>query len=429
MVAIGTRLSESKIWAYQQSYYDTNGLACWNNTIPFYATSNNFVATGYTKLITAIANAHPDRSITVVELGAGCGQFSYLMIKALASSNGLAPKNWHYVMTDFTPSVVQAWRSHAQLADLFNDGILSSALLDVMQPIPEMIRACLSAGPVVLIANYLVDSLPANLYHYKDEQAYEVFVDDRAIDGMAEIDFDSLQFAIDAEHPVVTNDPVINSYRSQLLDSYLMHPTAILDFFTSVVEHAAYPVFCIAADKAYVSIEELDYLKLPELTGHDGCFSTMVNFDAMGRWCEHQGGSVILPSQRPGLKTALFALNADMGRYGMLGAVADAFVSEFTPANYLFLYREALANKAQLSLESCLSYLSLSQWDPTLFEHLLDRMMALLNGADMLSIHYLLEHVPLVIDRYYRFGGGDDLWFKIGVFYHHLKQYFYLLHL
>src|SRR5580692_7941888 len=58
------RFSESALWRMQREYFDKEGINAWVNQVPFYITSNPFIAASYAKLVVAFIRdtiaQHPD---------------------------------------------------------------------------------------------------------------------------------------------------------------------------------------------------------------------------------------------------------------------------------------------------------------------------------------------------------------------------------
>ena len=82
-----TRLSESALWDMIARYFRERGVDAWAQ-VPFYPTSNMFVAEAYAELILAFLldlrpHMNPEEPVYVLELGAGTGCFSYRCLRAL----------------------------------------------------------------------------------------------------------------------------------------------------------------------------------------------------------------------------------------------------------------------------------------------------------------------------------------------------------
>ena len=129
------------------SFYDRKGPDSWSQGIvPHFITCNSFIGRSYAKVNLFLCNwinsvtfafakvllgfirdcmkpgakmpLDPNEPLYVIELGAGSGKFSYLMLKALHELREISDfpvDKIIYVMTDFTESNFNFWRDHAAL--------------------------------------------------------------------------------------------------------------------------------------------------------------------------------------------------------------------------------------------------------------------------------------------------------------------------
>lgn len=418
-------LSASPIWQAQRDYYAKQKIESWRQQVPFYATSNAYMAHVYARLIEAfILDRHKlgfHDPVTIIELGAGSGQLSYLLLQQLSANHAVNSSDWHYVMTDAEPALIDFWRSHLGFTSYLSDSQLEMLVWDIGHSFPGAIEAYGKQGSVIFIANYVFDSLPADIYHIQDESIFPVYV---SIDSSLPIDdFSTLKIKFEPQGAITTDDPVLSHYRQNLLNSTILYPSATCQFLASLYEMSRYGALILCSDKAYIDLDELDGLSNPELTPHNGCFSMMVNMDALKRWCDIHGGFAYLPSRRSGLKTVLLGLGLSKLDCRQLLRTASGLINAFSPGQYLEIYKQARLQVNQLSLEAWTSYLALSHWDPTLFLHAYRRIIDQLDGSDMLSVDYLLDHLDKIAQQVYWLPFNDDIWFMLGVLCHELKRY------
>src|SRR5579862_2198828 len=102
-------LSGSKLWDVQSNFYQTEGIDSCDHKMPFYATSNAFIANVYANIILTYMKecvekkvASADKPFIILELGAGTGKFTYLLLKRLTTltATNAAPR-FIVVATDF----------------------------------------------------------------------------------------------------------------------------------------------------------------------------------------------------------------------------------------------------------------------------------------------------------------------------------------
>ena len=178
-------LSSSALWRLQTLSYNALGMTAWaKDRTPSYITSNPHFAEATARVVFGLLVDLAPRGepVTLVELGAGSGRFSWLLLKALtaiAAASPLQAAPWRLVMTDAAASLLRAWRRHPQLAPFVASGHLDFARFDVGAPAPLHIssrEAPLARGPWIVLANYLWDSVP--------QDAYEVGGPDAAVQAL-----------------------------------------------------------------------------------------------------------------------------------------------------------------------------------------------------------------------------------------------------
>ena len=144
-------LSQSPIWTVQRAFYEQRGGDAFAE-IPHEAVDNPWVAAAYARVIRAFGPA------TIVELGAGAGRFAFNLRRELGDVR--------YVMTDFAPSQIAAWEANPALEGF------EFARYDVTEDPPPGLD-----GPLVVIANYVFDSLPADAFAVRDGVLEECLVE------------------------------------------------------------------------------------------------------------------------------------------------------------------------------------------------------------------------------------------------------------
>src|SRR5215471_11507531 len=188
-------LSQSLIWRRQREFYAQRGLKAWSeDRVPEYITNNPFITEIYARIVAEFLDEclaasgmqtpsvqHPLR---ILELGAGSGKFSYLFLRHLREvlrGKNIPLSTVRYGMTDCSESIVAAWRGNSYLAEFVVDGLLDFAVYQAGEaseagkageanerpaaggksnpdPFPS------GAGPLVVIANYVFDSLPQDAF-------------------------------------------------------------------------------------------------------------------------------------------------------------------------------------------------------------------------------------------------------------------------
>jgi tetratricopeptide (TPR) repeat protein len=302
----------------------------------------------------------PALPIDVVELAAGPGHFGYLFLRALLSLQQgvpeLAPLRLRFVMTDLAPANVEAWAASDRLRPFAEQGVLEFGVLDAqrgeelrLQRSGETLRAGAPRNPTLLIANYLFDSLPQDLFWVQDKELVEGAVtlrSDREEDlGQADAALLArLELAFEprpAARPCY-DDPlaerVLEGYRQRLRDGSFLFPVGALGVLRNVGRLFGPRTVVLAADKGEADESELPSRGTPRLTLHGGFFSLGVDFNALGLYAKEGGGDVLhSPGRDRRLRVAAFLLGGDRTCFAETRLAFGEAVGRFSPLDYFAL--------------------------------------------------------------------------------------------
>lgn len=308
------RLSESKLWTLLEKFYQQSGLDAWLQ-LPFYATSNAFIAELYAELVLAFLQdlaAHRPlaQPVYLLELAAGSGYFSYLCLQALLRKMRFFPhldQAWVYVMTDFSTKNLKAWENSSQLAPFVQQGRLDFALFQPevqaklkLKVSGQVLKAGSVAHPVLVFANYFFDSIRQDYFQIAHGTLSEALISlahaPPADAPKAPPRFDQLQLQ-DHYLPVQGArfaDPRLNalleSYRSEGPELSLLFPSGALRVLQQLEKLSPAGWMLISTDKGFHDIAYLQGLRPVPFTPHSGVFSYMVNYHTLGRYLEQTGG-------------------------------------------------------------------------------------------------------------------------------------------
>jgi SAM-dependent MidA family methyltransferase len=184
------RLSESCIWETQKNYYIDKGIDAWSESVPFYITSNAFIANQYAKVIVSFisdwVNKNPKSAkhpFPILELGAGTGQLSYYIcmeIQSLLVARSLEHLKITYIVSDISKKNLDFIREHPVVQELIEEGLMVFSCFDaendqqiLTHPAPgEKQESIAIKNPLVSISNYVLDSLTADVFFVKDGQLH-----------------------------------------------------------------------------------------------------------------------------------------------------------------------------------------------------------------------------------------------------------------
>lgn len=375
------RLSACALWRAQRRFFEEQGAGAWTRGIvPQYVTSNPFIAGVYARLLLAYERdaraagwLAPGEPLTVVELGAGSGQFAHHLLRrvdALGGGGRLA-----YVLTDFSERTLAAWERHPRLTPLFARGALDLACFDAEQDDRLALRRAgrvlgpgALGGPLVVIANYVFDGLPQDAFRFgPDGQVQELLVSSEvAATDLASVRLDLVAApASPAPYGDAELDALVRAYAT----AFERPATVALPIVTlgCLRRLAAIPaagrLAVIAADRGDHRLEVLGGASDLDLARH-GSVSMRVNFHAVAAWVAARGGRALLPDGGPqSIDVGCYLLGPDAGAAPETERTFREAVAEFGPDDFYTLKRAIDEQKDALTFGEALALLRLSGWD------------------------------------------------------------------
>ncbi len=433
--------SSSIIWGNQKDYYSEKGIQAWDDDVPFYITSNPYIAHSYAKMAIAFIQDWRDKNpdaqhlpFIFLELGAGTGQFSFYFLKsflALQETLKLSDIKIQYVMSDITTKAFDFWEKHPALQPYLQAGILDFSVYDLYHDTDIHLHRAQTKitkeqlnNPLIIVANYIFDSLSTDVFTVDDGALYEA----RAT---FETDADNLinhqpkdwqKVSITYQPTLITDtyygdalDKILFQYRQTLTDSHFQFPVATLRALLRFQVLSNHQFLLLSSDKAYTNLEELDNCDYPELDFH-GSFSVMINYHAVVEFLKMYQGNAVLQPFREHISTGIFSSGFDCHNLPRLSLSAQQVICEFSPADYFILYEHFVAHYKTFSLEVIASYLNLSRWDPYLFDQISDHLSDAVEEGDPDVIAFLSGHLSCIADNFYQLPTSEDTLFNIGVF-------------
>jgi hypothetical protein len=379
-------LSQSPVWDRQRAFYEERGGDAFAE-IPHEAVDNPWVAAAYARVIAAFARdvgAMP----TIVEIGAGAGRFAHNLRRELGEVR--------YVLTDFAPSQLDAWAANPAL-----EGFERVRWDVTSATVPPL------EGPLVVIANYVFDSLPADAFAVRDGVLEACLVDER--------------FTYARRPATAYGDPdldaLLEHYRTTLADTVVTIPVVALALLRRLRrEH----LLVLAADKAYSTEEALDHREPPQPARHGGAFSLMVNFHALGLVARRHGGELLHGGDRHAaldVGAIMFGAGAETR-----AAYADA-IARFGPGDMATLTAGVERVADGLSVAEIVALLRLSGWDATTLHGVLGALREQAGEADPATQEDLREALVEIDARHFPIPGEPDLPFALGLLLYELGDY------
>jgi hypothetical protein len=315
-----SRLSQCKLWDIMSDYYASHGINAWLFNVPNFITSSTYMAEAYAEMVLAFLEdywAHIDRNepLYIVEMATGAGRFSYLLLQELARKLACFSRfqglKIRYIMTDFTESNPEFWMKHDRLQPFVESGMLDFA---VFNPLVADSMELLHSGerlshdtiqnPVIAIANYFFDSIPQDVFRVESKVLKEGLVTlERTMDGVSpdakphiqEITthFRYQELYNTNYYPDARMNAILNHYRHTLKNGTILFPVGAFDVVRNLQAMSNNRLVLLSSDKAYTSALEMIRCYKHDFAIHDGAFSYMVNYDAIGQYFMNGGGRVL----------------------------------------------------------------------------------------------------------------------------------------
>jgi tetratricopeptide (TPR) repeat protein len=391
-------LADSLIWRWQREFYAQRGMKAWTeDMVPNFLTNNPFIAGVYARVaFSFICDCIESESqesqaaltrepLRILELGAGPGKFAYLFLRHLAAllrSQNLPLETVRYCMTDCSEDLIQGWHKNRYLAEFVECGILQFSVFQVGEKIDlGFFREDSSASkppnrPLVLIANYVFDSLPQDAFVIKEGQISEALITtttgqhrgDNTEGALAQLQISYKNVAVAPNrYPDQSWNEILELYRTRLSAATVLFPSHALKILQEIRSLTPGRLLVLAGDKGYAHEDVLALSQgPPTLEFHAAnCFSQMVNFDAIGKYFQATGGVVLLPDKHFGSLSICGFLAGEPGdQFPATRAAYRETQKAFGPDDLFALMAGLNAHLEEMSVPQILALLRLGCWDP-----------------------------------------------------------------
>jgi len=437
IIETDTPFCRSLIWRLQDAYFAQRGVEAWRQgEVPHYVTSNPTIANSYAEIVLAfwrdrqrLAPQAGDEPLTVCELGAGSGRFAFHFLRrleALCDDAGVPPQAFRYVLTDAADANLDFWRRHPNFEPFLADGRLDMARLDLIQPDSLALQVsgrAIGPGslrqPLVVVANYVFDSIPQDLFRFRNGRGYACRVSLACDQDPAALDPAELLARLQVHYrDEETAEPpyaepwlqrLLADYRRDLTDTHLLFPAAGLRAVEQLAEFSPQGLMMLSADKGEHRLAALDGRPPPGLVRH-GSVSLSVNYHAFAQFAAQGGGLALVPvSHHASINVISLLMLADAGHHRETQLAYRRHVQEFGPDGFYSITKHARKTIPEMTAEDILAYLRLSRHDSHQFGRYLPRLMELAAEFDAATREDVTAAVENVWDMYFPLGEDLDL--------------------
>ena len=434
------RFSRSLLFRLQRAFFDRRGVEAWRTTIvPHYVTNNPRLARAYAEVFLgwlrdcAAGPRDEGRPVTIVEIGAGCGRFGYLFLRALEElhrRSSVSHVRFRYVMTDFTESNVQFWRAHEGLRPFVARGLLDFALFDAEQGTSirllesgEILAPGGVKGRLGVIANYVLDGLSQDAFSCEGGLLHEWLVSLSARAPVTDLDDPELLARLEVVYrrqpappdyygePVL--DAVLRGYERTMEGRTVFFPHAAIRCLARLSEIGEDGLFLLSGDRGSIDPEAVGTPGEPSFSLH-GSFSTDVDYHAVAAYVRGRGGVVLEPGHRSAnLGTFGFLLGPEGVSHRETTLAFDQAISRGGPDDFYTARVGVQDHYDALDLEQLLAMIRLSQHDPRILRDCLPSLVARAAGAGEGQRRGVTRAAARVWENDYFIGEEQDLAFDL----------------
>ena len=456
----GKPLSQSILWKLQRNFFEGQGIEAWRQgTVPHYITSNPFIANAYAKVVFGFirdctgvtgdsANDSfppfdPNHPLYIIELGSGSGRFAYHFLKKfldIYGSSVLKDIPFTYVMTDFTERNIDFWRTHQSLKPLVEGGVLDFALFDTqcdeeikLTQSGDVLDPGIVKNPMVAIANYFFDSIPQDAFFIQGGQLHEGLVTVTSYQQEADLHDPDLLSRVEISYDKNPTEPdyyenpnwneILESYQKRLDDTAFLFPCAALKCIENLSNLSGGRLLVVSGDKGYSHEEDLLGRGEPAITRH-GSFSMMVNYHAIGKYVQKQGGQSLQTTHRHAhLNISAFILGRHPGGHTETLQAYRQAIETCGPDDFYTLKKAIEHEYDSWTLEQLLAYIRLSGFDAKIALACYPALMDRIEHATESEKQELYRVIQKVWDAYYPVAEEQDLAYHLGVLLYELDYY------
>lgn len=455
------RLSQTRLWDFQKEFYTREGADAWARKIPFFSTSNAFIARSYADILFRFMQDWTRRGGTddaepfyVLELGSGTGAFGFYLLRHLLELRArldLPEISFVYVMSDFVEKNLDFIKGHPALGAFVEAGLLGFARFEI--GVDERVEIELggvagarilgarepTAKPLVVIANYVFDSLPCDAFVISEgilkEGLTRPDIKPNASPEMntgAPMEVAGFDFTYaDAPAPCYTDEryeAVLSGYRETFREANFLFPVGALDCLKGLEGMCGGEMFVLATDKGYGSNHELYMTQGPDIVLHNAAFSVTVNFHALGEYARLNGGSCYHQSAQGQISMSVFAFGFDLGALGETANSVAHHVDVAGPSHLFNLYTSFERVKEGCTEEELVSYLNVLGWDPYVVNGCVELLASRVGQLSPAGVNSLSEGLRRAASLFYQLPGAPSVLHNVGTFLQSAGDYEGALH-
>lgn len=440
--------SESDIWNDLRRFYKDEGIDAWSEKVPFFASSNAFVAESSFQVIHTFLmesaqqmEGVSDNPFILLEVGAGHGCFSFYLLQRLGEWLEKAKQRFTfiYVISDLVKANLKFCESNPAFAAYLEKDMLDFALWDAesgdeLQTKRQSIRvgpSILNAGPVVVVANYLLDSLRCEYIRLEKGQFFRGWMpknpDEQMATRQGNFLFPSMQFHPLEKGEIADQENLLERIKSgypqlNACDEFLF-PTGALDLLDRFHALSDVGTLFIANDKGSGRPRGSFPPGKPALAMNH-TLSIDVPFDILSQWTEARGGQAIVTLSCQSVQNAGFLFPGQKSRFPFTEAALFNHFILHPPGNIFTLFQAVRTQQETADLSTLVACLNACQWDPLAFNELFSTLLMRIakEEQNLGLLADVVDGMHRTAMQYYPFPGAANTLANIGAIFQEIGQ-------
>jgi tetratricopeptide (TPR) repeat protein len=456
------RLSQSMLWKLQMAAYCTFGPEAWSTKgVPFYVTSNPFIARQYAQVVlgfirdclapTAPTPLRLEEPVYILDLGAGSGRFAYMFLKSLhqiLGSLGREELNICYVMTDAAQSNIDYWLRHPYLQGFIQENMLDAAFYHHQDP-PSSLHLMKSGkelsehtlkNPLIVIGNYFFDTIPQDLFLAKEGQLFEGRVtltipkneetqqlskEDPAVISYLrdEYEYVPIENVTDYYLDLPELNAILTNYRQRFDHIYFQFPIGSFHVIKFLHRLSNGRFLLLAGDQGRSTEEGLKEYE-PLISKH-GSFSISVNYHAISMYIRSLNGVSLLTTYPDPMFVVMAAiLGGEIENYRETILAFKTHIDYFEPNDYVRIINYSEKEWVNPSIEVILLLLKLGNWDPMNFHYFFKTIRRHASTSSPSIKHLLAETIHNVWNNFFPIHQSEGAFvMNLGVLLYEIERY------
>ena len=402
-------MSESGLWGLLVDFYREHGPNAWRSgKVPYRMTSNGYLADVYASVAGAFlrdwSRGGGKETPLILEVGGGNGLFAWLFLNRLMRhhASGEAVPGFNYLLTDAAASNVQAWHEIPRLRHLVDAGPLDMGVLRIGGEISVETSSSknwteleLTSRPVVLIANYVWDSLPCEMIRVREGRVFQELIALERADGQDE-DTDAFQGLTSRFESQELLQPytghagvneVLDGYRQLPGEACIPVPLVTIAFLETFLG-SDFPFLMLAGDIAYTTPE---FEREPPLLLSDYVACT-VSFHMLGKIFERWGGGTRFAQQADSrFAVGAFFKPSQGVDVPLTREAARHELYHFTPLDAASIKKALQAHSGKLDFRTVCAWLRLAGFDAHSAGWCLTHLMRIVEAGEPFDRKILYE--------------------------------------